>query len=283
MVENPLRIGGGVTFWTIGEWTLRGLLRDGLEAAGFGALVPEPRPPAGALKDALQQVLGGPTTLIRPLKSRDGFCVIQEQRGDRVNSYQHTLIARIDAALQITLLPYDERAQPIVDAYDAHLGMLRAQQVSAALVGILDRLGGTRLRPSGAIYWLPALHLPAWQKVAQVVEAAGFGRPNAVYVLRHQMDEDAIRAVRDAIVAEISAEAARLDQEVSSGELGERALGHRQAQAEELRRKILQYEDILGLGLQSLHQAVDRAEETACKAILLASAAAVSGEVAHAG
>jgi hypothetical protein len=283
MVENPLRIGGAVTFWTIGELTVRGLLQDGLEAAGFGTFVPEPRPPAGALKDALQQVLGGPTTLIRPLKSRDGFCVIQEQRGDQVNTYQPSLIARIDAALQITLMPYDARAQAIVDAYNAHLGMLRTQQVSAALVGILDQLGGTRLRPSGAIYWLPAPHLPAWQQVAQAVETAGFGRPNAVYVLRHQMDEDAIRAVRDAIVAEVTGEAARIDQEVSAGDLGERALEHRQTQAEELRRKILQYEDILGLGLQSLHQAVDQAEAAACKAVLLASAAAVSKEVAHAG
>jgi hypothetical protein len=283
MIENPLRIGGAVTFWTIGELTVRDLLRDGLEAAGFGTCVPEPRPPAGALKDALQQVLGGPTTLIRPLKSRDGFCVIQEQRGDQVNTYQHSLLARIDAALQITLIPYDERARPIVDAYNAHLGMLRAPQVSAALVDILDRLGGTRLRPSGAIYWLPAAHLPAWQQVAQAVELAGFGRLNAVYVLRHQMDQDAIRAVRDAIVAEVTGEAARIDQEVSAGALGERALEHRKAQAEELRRKILQYEDILGLGLQSLHQAVDQAEGAACKAVLLASAAAVNGEVAHAG
>jgi hypothetical protein len=283
MVESPLRMGGAVTFWTLGELTSRALLLEGLVAAGFGDQVPEPRPPAGALKDALQQVMGGPTTLIRPLKSKDGFCIVQEQRGNQINNYQQTLVARIEpATLHITFAPYDDRAQAVVDAFNAHLGLLRPAQVSAALVAVLDRLGGTRLRPTGAIYWLPEDRLPAWQAVAQAVEQAGVGRPHAVYILRHQLDEDAIRAVRDAIVAEVSTEAQRIDLEVSSGDLGERALDHRKAQAEALRAKIRQYEAILGIGLQSLHQAVDQAEQAACKAtILLATAGLQEQEVSH--
>jgi hypothetical protein len=197
--------------------------------------------------------------------------------------YQHSLVARIDpSTLHISFTPYDDRAQAIVDAFNAHLGMLRTAQVSAALVEVLDRLGGTRLRPTGAIYWLPEHRLKDWQAVAKAVEGAGVGRPSAVYILRHQLDEDAIRAVRDAIVAEVSGEALRIDQEVSSGELGERALDHRKAQAEELRKKIQQYEDILGIGLQSLHKAVDQAEQAACKAAILAATVGLQEpEVSH--
>jgi hypothetical protein len=283
MVENSLRIGGAVTFWTLGEMTSRAMLKEGMEAAGFGKQVPESRPAAGALKDALQQVVGGPTTLIRPLKAKDGFCVIQEERGDQVNRYQPSLVARIDpGTLEISFSPYDERAQPIVDAFNAHLGILRGAQVSAGLVAVLDLLGGTRLRPTGAIYWLPEPRLRQWEAVAQAVEQAGMGRPNSVYILRHQLDEDAIRAVRDAIVAEVAGEAQRIDQEVSSGELGERALDHRKEQAEALRSKIRQYEDILGIGLQSLHEAVDQAEQAACKASILAATVGLQQqEVAH--
>ncbi len=283
MTENHLHLGGGIVFWTLGEFTARAHLQTGFEAAGFGQFVPEPRPPAGALKDALELVLGGSTTLIRPLKTRDGFTVVREERGENGNAYLNSLVARINPDnLEITFTPLDQRAQPIVDAFNEHLGLLRPAQVSAALVAILDSLGGTRLRPTGAIYWLPPYQLDDWQRVAQAVENAGFGRPHCVYLLRHQMDADAIRAVRDAIVAEVSAEAARIDREVASGDLGERGLENRKAQAEELRRKIQQYEHILGCGLESLHVAVDQTEQAACKAALLA-AVAMPQEVANAG
>lgn len=283
MTENSLSIGGGVIFWTLGEFTSRTYLQAGFAAAGLERFVPEPRPPTGALKDALDLILGGPTTLIRPLKTRDGFTVVSEERGDCGNAYLNTLVARIDPhTLAIAFTPLDQRAPPIVDAFNEHLGLLRPAQVSASLVAILDSQGGTRLRPTGAIYWLPAYQLDDWQQAARVVEAAGVGRPNCVYLLRHRMDQDAIRAVRDAIVTEVTLEAARIDREVASGGLGERGLENRKVQAEELRRKIHQYEDLLGGGLESLHAAVDQTEQAACKAALLAAVAMPEG-VAHAG
>jgi hypothetical protein len=282
MVESSIRIGGAVVFWTISEWTARITLRDGLDAAGFGKYAPEQRPPAGALKDALEQVFGGPATLIRPLKTRDGFTVVTEERGENGNAYHNSLVARMDArTFQITFTPLDSRASAIVDAFNEHLGLLRAAQVSAALVSILDATGATRLRPGGALYWLPAYRLNEWRDVVRAVEASGVGRPHCVYTLRHPMDADAVRAVRDAIVAEVSTEAARIDREIIAGGLGERALESRRAQAEELRRKIAEYEELLGGGLEALHVAVDRAEQAACKAMILA-AAVPSQEVARA-
>jgi hypothetical protein len=71
--------------------------RIGLESAGFGEYAPEPRPPAGALKDALEQVLGGPASLIRPLKTRDGFTVVTEERGENGNSNHNSLVARMES------------------------------------------------------------------------------------------------------------------------------------------------------------------------------------------
>src|SRR5262249_39008919 len=158
---------------------------------------------------------------------------------------------------------FNGRASGIVDSFNRHLGLLRAAQVSASLVRILDSLGATRLRPSGAVYWLPEYHLDRWQRVAEVVEKAGLSKPNSVYVIRHQMDADAMRAVRDAIVAEVGTEAARIKREVQSGELGERALEHRQQHAAELQQKIAMYEDLLGIGLELLHATVDEADQAA--------------------
>jgi hypothetical protein len=283
MIEKSTQILGAVTFWTIGGHTSREMLRVGLEAAGFGKFTPEPRPAPAALKDALQHQLGGPRVLIRPLDTKDGFCVVEERRGKDANDYQHSLTAKINAeTLQITFTPFDDRAQAVTHGFNLQLGMLMPAQVSNALVTILDSLGGTRLRPTGAIYWLPEHRLDEWQRVAGAVERAAAGRPSAVYLLRNQMDADAVRAVRDAIVAEVQQEAERIQREVASAELGERALENRRTQAGELRKKIALYEELLGVGLHGLEQAVDAAEQSVAMATLLI-AAQPPEEVANAG
>jgi hypothetical protein len=136
-------------------------------------------------------------------------------------------------------------------------------------VRVVESLGGTRLRPTGAVYWVPGPKLDEWALVARAVESAADGRPSAVYLLRHRLDADAVRAVRDAVVAEVSGEATRIRDEVGTGELGGRALETRKAQAAELRDKVLLYEDLLSVGLDELHRVVDAADQAAATAALL--------------
>jgi hypothetical protein len=283
MVESHIEIGGAVVFWSLSEWTSRDRLKEGLEAAGLAAFVPEPRQAAAALRDALEEVLGGPRMLVRPLQARDGFTVVREDRGEHGNSYTQELVARIDDAGGITFASSDDRAARVREAYERQRGLLRAARVSGALVAILEALGGTRLRPGGSVYWLPPHRLDEWQQAARAVEASGVGRASAVYVLRHRMDADAVRAVRDAVVAEVQAEATRIHDEVMGGELGGRALETRRARAGELREKINLYEHLLDVGLEGLRGAVDRADQAAAAAVLLASARGPEEEPACAG
>jgi hypothetical protein len=283
MVESMIEIGGAVVFWSLSEWTSREKLRAGFETAGLAAFVPEPRQAAAALRDALEEVLGGPRMLVRPLQSKDGFTVVREDRGEHGNSYAQELVARIDDAGGITFACADDRAARVREAYDRQRGLLRAARVSGALVRVLETLGGTRLRPGGSVYWLPAHRLDGWQHAARAVEASGVGRASAVYLLRHRMDADAVRAVRDAVVAEVQAEATRIHDEVMGGELGGRALETRRARAGDLREKINLYEHLLDVGLESLRAAVDRADQAAAAAVLLASAQGPEEEPACAG
>jgi hypothetical protein len=281
MTPNHLRLGGAVVYWTLSEFTFRDRLADGLGDAGFGDLAPDARPATAALKAALEQTLGGSRVLIRPLQSRDGFAVVEEQRGPTENIYTQTLSARVQgegAFARLAFSSMDERSLAVQQAFDLHQGLIAAHQVSECLVGVVERLGGTRLRPSGGFYWLPENKLNFWQEVAAAVEKSAFGRPHACYVLRVAMDADAVRAVRDAIVAEVTAEATRIRNEVLSGELKERALESRRVEAEDLRYKVALYEQLLDTGLASLREAIDAAEEAASAAALLISAQPVGTE-----
>ena len=133
----------------------------------------------------------------------------------------------------------------------------------------VEALGGTRLRPTGAVYWVPGPKLDDWSSIARAVEAASDGRPSAVYVLRHRMDADAVRAVRDAIVAEVQGEAGRILDEVNAGDLGGKALEARRKQAKDLSDKVALYEHLLSVGLDDLHRAVDAADQAAAASVLL--------------
>lgn len=284
MVESSLDVGGAVVFWSLADATDRDRLRVGFAPLGLEAFVPDPRPPAAVLREALDEVLGGPRVLVRPLAARDGFAVVREDRGTAANAYATELVARVAGdPPTLSFEPADDRSVRVRDAFQQSAGRVPAAQLSAALVTVVESLGGTRLRPSGAVYWVPGHKLDDWAAVARAVEAAAPGRPSAVYLLRHRLDADAVRAVRDAVVAEVSAEAGRIRDEVQTGELGGKALETRHAQAAALRDKVLLYEDLLAVGLAGLHAAVDAADQAAATATLLLSAAAAVPDPVPAG
>src|SRR6478672_2045324 len=95
MVESHLDVGGGVVFWSLAEWTDRRRLTAAFQSLDLSSFVPEPRPPSATLKDALEDVLGGPRVLVRPLATRDGFAVVTEDRGLAQNQYATALTAKV--------------------------------------------------------------------------------------------------------------------------------------------------------------------------------------------
>jgi hypothetical protein len=271
MVESRLDVGGAVTFWALADWSNRDRLQTAFVAIGLEAFVPEPRPAPACLKDALDDVLGGPRVLVRPLASRDGFAVVREDRGLASNQYATLFTAMVRDGHEPVFDPWTPDADRVAEAYRRQLGRVPAGQLSAALVKVVESLGGTRLRPGGAVYWVPGPKIAAWAEVGKAAEDAAENRPSAVYMLRHRLDADAVRAVRDAVVSEVQTEAQRICEEVTAGDLGGRALETRKKQAGDLRQKVLLYEDLLNLGLAGLHRAVDRADQAAATAAILLS------------
>lgn len=270
MIENHFDIGGAVV-WTPSDATNRLKLHSAFASLNLESFVPEQRPPASILKDALEECLGGSRVLIRPLSDRDGFTVVREDRGKFGNTYLTMLVARVsdDSIPTLKIEPFDERTAVIEQVYHQHESRIPATQLSSCLVRIVESLGGTRLRPTGAVYWIPGPKLDEWNQIAHAVEQCAEGKPSAVYLLRHRLDGDAIRAVRDALVTEVQGEAKRIQEEVLSGDLGSRALETRKKQAGELRDKVLLYEDLLSVALSDLHEVIDEADQSAATAAIL--------------
>lgn len=262
---------GLVTFWGLSEFSNRERLRAGLELAGWGKETPSPMENVTALKHALSEVYTGSRYLIRPLSNRNGFAVMHEERGDEENQVKQVVSAKIGE--NGLVLFGDQTAVHMVEAaYARYLGRVIATQVSSALVRILHGMGGIRLRPSGSIYWLHGSKAEEWQAVCQAIEGAAEGGHSTGYTIAHNLDANAITAVQDAIIHEVNTEAKRLSDIILSGEVGERAIKARKAEAAELQKKVEQYENILGVGLQHLKKTLDDVSQTNAVAALLAAA-----------
>jgi len=279
IINESLRVGGAIVLWNLSEFSDQEDLEKGLTDIGLKKFAPARRPPVAALREAMQEIVGGPRILVRPLEDNNGWCALEEKRGRQLNQYEHVLTARIDDQLQIAFSPFDERAQKVVNVFNEHAGYLHTDQVSQAMVDILTFMRATSLRRRGALYWIPDYRIEQWGQVAQAVEDASVrgsrqGAGSAVYLIRNIKDADACRAVMDSIITEVQTDVDTIDREIRGGKLGVRGLEHRQGMAQELRKKVSEYEELLGVELLKLHELVDQTETAACKAAILASAAA---------
>jgi hypothetical protein len=272
MIESTIQVGGGMAMWVLSEWSDRKPLLAGLTAMGLEKYCPEPRTPPAALKDALSEIFPLATQLVRPLKDKTGFTVVEESRGNHTNDYHTLVTAKIDQNLQIEVSPYDAGlTAKIAGLYNTHLGLLRSMNVGAALVKLLANLHGTTLRPGGGVYWLPETAIAEWKELTEVIEPAGHGKPNSLYLLRTLMDADAVRTVGDAISGEVMREAARIQREIESGDLGERALESRKEEAQDLAEKVRVYESILHINLNRCSETAESALNSATVAALVLS------------
>ena len=91
----------------------------------------------------------------------------------------------------------------------------------------------------------------------RAVERAADGRPCAVYVLRHRLDADAVRAVRDAVVAEVQAEAVRIRDEVAGRRPGRPGPGDAEEAGGRPAGEGAPVRGPADVGLAGLHAAVD--------------------------
>jgi hypothetical protein len=258
-IIDGVRIGGILTYWSLAELSHRDQLQEALKSHSLSRFLPEAALPATALRQAMQVVIGRSDLLIRPLQTRQGFAAVREVRGEASNEYS-TLFSAALLGDKVDFRPVPEHADRILEQYSRHLGFLQHAAVSRCLVRIAaEHFSAVTPRTSGGFYWIPPYHVEAWDAIASAVEACGVGHRHSIFSIKHIMDGDAMRAVKDAIEREILQRTEKIREEILSGDLGEKAIENRVQEAKSLHEKVREYEAILGTGLEHLHLAADNA------------------------
>jgi hypothetical protein len=276
---------GRVTYWSCSEVNRDSLL----EAIGEGlkSHVPKNRTDDSALNAALAAYcvfLRGDSErdyIVQPHtdRSKNGFEVALVKRRDAINQYEPLFTARcVKSNGVLTGLEVVPARNAVGDAvhnvdriqlaasFVTFKRMLPQHAVGAALKSIATTVcDGVSLRPTGGIYSIPPSRVAMWRDIADKFESVDEGV--CVYQLKYEFDEDAVRAVRDALTHEVGVEVERINEAVSDGQ-GKRALSNRKAESIALRQKVKRYETLLGETLTALESAARAAESTAATALL---------------
>lgn len=233
--------------------------------------LPNETTPLAALHHALRSVYGE-GYLVRRLRG-NGFVVVKEDKGRNVNDYEVVARAVFDDADIVRVECDDDREKDIHRAYKGHREIIEPGGVGCCLGRILvGYLGGTSLRPrTGGVYWLSAEKADIWDKISRAAEAASLHGNTTIHTLRNVMDASAIKAVRDAIVAEANAAAEVLTEEINSGRHGPKRLRTKERDAVAMIEKVERYEAMLDVALGDVRKTLDGVKDAAAAAAVLAS------------
>ena len=268
MITTQNDIAGSAVFWTLGEQTDHAKLAQAFRQAGLSKFVPEQLTNYAALRDTLTAEYPG--CEVFPVKGvTDTFEVVRIVRDKDAptakNKYEPVLTAR---AMRFNTVEVNDATAPgLTDKFQTRKKTVAYHALSRALVEIVYSLGGTTLRPSGGIYWIPNAHFERWEMIAQAIEAAG--PKNRCFALRTILDENSAAVLREALAQEIAREAKEIDDTLTDPKTGLKAARTAKDRAKALQRKLTAYEASFQMSLQGLRKTLDEAVGIEAKATLL--------------
>lgn len=286
MSGDRMPVGGSVIWFRLAKSTSRETLSSGFKTLGLEDYIPEPRTAMSCLRAALSdryEVEDKKTERLVVRSVPKGFVVVKETPKDakRAGDDWGEVVATVQLSedeKDVVMDPWDRTIHDeIVMAMNEAKKWLSSGAVGGALVKIIE-VWGLSLRPNGGVYWLPKDMVSCWDSVTNVVVTASASKdkdgkdvdPNRVFKLNVEADTDMVEAIGDILTNEVECELDRMERELSSGDLGTRAIETREARAQHLLNKVAKYEQSFQKKLTGLQEQFARSESAAAMAKLAA-------------
>jgi hypothetical protein len=262
---------GAITYWKLGGITDPDILASEFGKLGLSDFAPARRTWLQSLKSALSD-LKNAKQMIRPLKDkeRDGYTIVNEDKGSHVNDYDCSASVAIDdnGWINVHTGSLDHSELKKQTAY--YKGLLAGRAVTDTLVALVAKCDGIPLRPNGGVYFIPQSGLDLWRGVSAAITAAA--STNEITVAELEINADTVRDIRNALQEEIDALAAETEQIAIEAQAGERLVANRINKVSEAIERIERYEGFLNETLTGCRDSVSRC--TAALEVALANAQA---------
>ena len=260
---------GGIVWWKLsGDVDVNELTGAWLDAGLDADWLPSPPSMACVLTRGIKE-LSDKRTLVRPLSGSKGWALVEETpRGDDLD-YTILLRAVVDQNDGLTIEPsYGERHDELRAAVRRNYGKLQHSDIGGWFTSLLTKLDAVALRDSGGIYFIPRHSLADWRKIVTVFSAVS---QHTVFVVPAMPVDETIDAVLDAVSSEATAEVELMMQQLSLGNLGDRALQSRINKADKIEQKLARYEALLGKRLDGVRGKLTEVRGTAAAAMMMAA------------
>lgn len=261
---------GAIVWWILSGSVRLEALRKAWLAAGFDE---KELPPPPTEKAALRRALKGlenKTRFARP--AGEGWALVAQWDGQadpdgrKPPEFAPILETWVGAAgvAEVKGGPAELAAKIKAD-YALEVSQLSTEEVSNWLVARAAKQNAVGLRDRGGLYFVPALTLKRWHAEAIVLRQAS---GHTLCEVPAMASEEAVAAILDAVQREAEAEALAMEEQLTGGGLGSRALTTRISKTEAVERKVALYEDLLGQKLDTLRARLSSLRSNLAAALL---------------
>lgn len=274
-VTEHMEEAGAIVLWHLSGEMDGEVLKAGWAMQGLDEnMLPEMPSVELALRRTANQYKG-PHRLVRTLPNCGGYAIVDEVvEGGKLTYRQVFDFMNSGDGISVTV--YDEQA--LIDAggvaqatnlFERTKAMLNHQDASYWLSRLVRNVDSISLRDRGGVYFVPRNRLEEWRAYVAAIRASS---SHMVYEIPALRSDEAVAAIIDSLTRESEDEAIAIEAELENGDLGGRAIKTRGERCEAMSRKVASYEQLLGRGLDTLRERLERLQANVAAAALASSA-----------
>ncbi len=275
-VDSHVPSAGLITWWRLSGDVDYAELTDawGRAHIGFETRLPNLPSPSVALARTVG-TLKGRHRLVRPYKR--GFALVKEDEveegGEPTLDYDVLALIDVDQVGRLRVSGCAKEAADLLlsqlqATFDAAQNTLTSADISSWLTTMVVAFDAVGLRDRGGIYFIPQPFADLYSRFCLMLESVSNHQVHRVPAMH---SDDAVRAILDAVRAEVDGEVANMERDLDDAQKpGARALKTRLARAEALDGKLARYEELLGVSLEGVRASVETLRANMTAAILTA-------------
>jgi len=272
---------GAMVFWDAGP-VKASVLKDALDGAGLGGFYPSTSRQQWAIKEVLSDFCSasnlklkqhGNPVKISPLRTDvRGVEAVRQTKGESHNQHDFLLsitvndhgdvrIAEINKdCFSMLVGRYHLVEQAMTNSYRAKMEIMPTTMVSTCINNVLGSMGGTLCKQDGGLWFLPGDQIGFFEALAAEIMQGSSQLVVSSIKFPLKPTESSYRMVLASIRREALAVTKTMNDalaDLAGSELRNDGISTRLRVLSELKNKVKLYEDLLGVTMTDVHQAVD--------------------------